>query len=73
MITNRNLGFFMALLVKYLASVAGDPGLIPGSGRSPGQGNGKPLQYYYQENSMDRGAWQPTVHGFAKSWTQLTQ
>ena len=37
---------------------AGDPGLIPGSGRSPGEGNGNPLQYSYMENPMDRGAWQ---------------
>ena len=36
---------------------AGDPGLIPGSGRCPGEGNGNPLQYYYLENPMDRGAW----------------
>ena len=35
----------------------GDPGLIPGSGRSPGEGNGNPLQYYCLENTMDRGAW----------------
>ena len=39
-----------------------DPGSIPGSGRSPGEGNGKPLQYSCQENSMDRGAWWATVH-----------
>ena len=50
---------------------AGDPGLIPGSGRFPGEGNGNPLQYSCLENSMDRGAWQPTVHGVAKSQTQL--
>ena len=73
MITNRNLGFFSGSAGKVSAFSAGDPSLIPGSGRSPGQGNGKPLQYFYQENSMDRGAWQPTVHGVAKSWTQLTQ
>ena len=45
---------------------AGDPGLIPGLGRSPGEGNGYSLQYSYLENSMDRGA---TVNGVAKSWT----
>ena len=39
----------------------GDPGLIPGSGRSPGEGNGNPLQYCFLENSMDRGAWRATV------------
>ena len=42
---------------------AGDPGSIPGSGRSPGEGNGHPLQYSRLENPMDRGAWQATVHG----------
>ena len=49
---------------------AGDLGSIPGSGRSP-EGNGYPLQYSGLENSMDRGGWQATVHGFAKRWTQL--
>ena len=48
---------------------AGDPGLIPGSGRSSGEGNGNPPQYSYLENSMDRGVWQATVHGVAKSQT----
>ena len=43
------------------AGDAGDAGLIPGSGRSPGEGNGKPLQYYYLGNPTDRGAWQATV------------
>ena len=42
---------------------AGDPGSIPGSARSPGEGNGNPLQYSCLENPMDRGAWQATVHG----------
>ena len=46
-------------------------GLISGSGRSPGWGNGNPLQYSCQENSMDRRAWLATVHGVAKSWTWL--
>ena len=45
----------------------GDLGLIPGLGRSLGEGNGYPLQYSGLENSMDRGAWQATVHGVAKS------
>ena len=49
----------------------GDLGLIPGSGRAPGEGKGYPLQYYGLENSMDREAWQPTVHGVAKSQTWL--
>ena len=51
---------------------AGDPGLIPGSGRSPGEGNGNPLQQYFLENAMDRRAWQATVHGVTKSWTRLS-
>ena len=48
---------------------AGDMGLIPGSGRSPGEGNGNPLQCSCLENSMDRGAWQAIVYGTAKSQT----
>ena len=44
----------------------GDVGLIPGLGRSPGGRNGNPLKYSYQEDSMDRGAWQAAVHGFAE-------
>ena len=48
-----------------------DVGLIPGSARSLGGGHGNPLQYFYLENPMDRGAWQATVHRVAKSWTQL--
>ena len=46
---------------------AGDVGSIPGSGRSPGGGNGNPLQYSFLENAMDRGAWQATAHGIAKN------
>ena len=57
---------------KESACNAGDPGLIPGWGRSPGEGNGNPLQHSCLENPMDRGAWQATVHGVAKSQTQLT-
>ena len=49
------------------AEDARDMGSIPGSGRSPGEGNGKPLKYSCLENSMHRGAWQATVHGVAKS------
>jgi len=49
----------------------GDPGSIPGSGRSPGEGNGNPLQYSCLENPMDGGAWQATVHGVSKSQTRL--
>ena len=47
----------------------GDPGSIPGLGRSPGEGNGNPLQYSCLENSMDGGAWWATVHGITKSPT----
>ena len=50
----------------------GDTCLICGSGRSPGGGNGNPLQYSCLENLKDRGAWQAMVHGVAKSWTQLS-
>ena len=59
-------------MVKNLACNAGDTGLIPGSGSSPGEGNGDPLQYSCLENPMDRGAWWATVHGGAKSWKGLS-
>ena len=51
---------------KESAYNTGDPGSIPRSGRSPGEGNGNPLKYSCQENFMDRGAWRATVHGVAK-------
>ena len=51
---------------KESACSEGDPGLIPGSERSPGEGNGNPLQYSCLENPMDRGAWQAAVHGVAR-------
>ena len=54
------------------AADRGDTGLIPRSGRSPGEGNGNPLQYTCLENPMDRGAWLATVHGVAESRTQLS-
>ena len=57
---------------KASAYNAGDPGSIPGSGRSPGEGNGSPLQYSCLENPMDRGAWWATIHGVAKSRTRLS-
>ena len=50
----------------------GDPGSIPGLGRSPGEGNGNPLQYYCLENPMDRGDWQATIYGVVKSQTRLS-
>ena len=55
--------------VEASACNAGDLGSIPGSGRSPGEGNGNPLQYSCLENPMDRAAWWATVHGVAKSRT----
>ena len=55
---------------KASACSAGDPGLIPGLGRSPGEGNGDPLQYSCLENPMGGGVWQATVHGVTKSRTQ---
>ena len=55
--------------VKASACNAGDPGSIPGSGRSPGEGNGNPLQYSCLENPMDGGAWWATVPRVAKSLT----
>ena len=61
-------------MVKNLPANAGDirdAGSIPGSGRSPGEGNGNRLQYSCLENPMDRGAWRAIVHGVTKSWTQL--
>ena len=61
------LGFPSSLADKESACNAGDPGLIPGSGRSPGEGNGYPLQYSGQENSMDC-----IVHGVAKSQMRLS-
>ena len=54
---------------KVSAYNAGDLGSIPESGRSPGEGNGNPLQYSCPENPMDRGAWWTTVHGITKSRT----
>ena len=53
---------------KESACNAEDPGSIPGSGRSPGEGSGKPLQHSCLGNPMDRGAWWATVYGVARSW-----
>ena len=58
--------------VKASACYVGDLGSIPGSGRSPGEGNGNPLQYSCLENPMDGGAWWATVHGIEKSRTRLS-
>ena len=57
---------------KESACTVGDPSSIPGSGKSPGEGNGNPLHYSCLENSMDRGAWQATVHGVINKWTWLS-
>ena len=54
---------------KESACNEGDLGSIPGSGRSPGEGNGNPLQYSCLGNLMNKGAWWTTVHGVTKSWT----
>ena len=63
------MGFLGGSVVKkkYLPANTGNVGLIPGSVRSPGEGNGNPLQYSCLGNPMDRGAWQATVHGLAES------
>ena len=73
-----NIGVHVSLSINVLTSPpgvtvvrnppasTGDPGSIPGSGRSPGEGNGNPLQYSCLENPMDRGAWRAAVHGVTK-------
>ena len=68
-----NLGFPGGSDSKELACNAGDLGSIPGSGRSPGEGNGNSLQYSCLENPMDRGAWWAIVHMVTKSQTRLTE
>ena len=62
----------VAQMVKQSACNAGDPGSIPGLERSPGEGNGNPLQYACLENPIDRGVWRATVHGVTKVWTRLS-
>ena len=62
----------MAQTVKESACNAADLVLIPVSGRSSEEGNGNPFKYSCLENFMDRGDWQATVHGIAKSWPQLS-
>ena len=64
-----NLGFPGGLDGKESVPDAGDPGCIPGSGRSPGEGNGYPLQCSCLENSMNGGAWWAAVHGVTKTQT----
>ena len=65
-------GFPCGSEVKASAYNMGDLGSIPGSGRSPGEGNGNPLRYSCLEDPMDGGAWWAAVHGVAKSRTQLS-
>ena len=71
------IGFGASQMVYWLKKKippanAGDAGLLSGSGRSPGEGNGNPLQYSCLENPMDRGAWWAIVHGGHKESTQLS-
>ena len=68
-VPQRCLGFPSGSVAKNLPANAGDIDLIPGSGGSPGGGNGNPLQYSYLGNSKDRGTWWATVHGVTKSQT----
>ena len=67
--THVNMGFPRGADGKESACNLGDRGLIRELGRSPGEGNGNPLQYYQLENPMDRGAWRATARGVAKSQT----
>ena len=60
-------------MVENLPANTGDPRLIPGLGRSPGEGNGNPLQYSCLGNPMNRGAWRATVHWVTKSETRLSE
>ena len=70
--------FFLTVSIRYWsdgkesACSAGDASLIPGWGRSPGEGNGNALQYSCLESPMDRGAWWASVHGIAKSQVRLS-
>ena len=66
------MGFLSGSGVKEFACNAGDTGSIPGSGRSPGDGNDYPLKYSCLENPMDRGARLATVHGVTKSHIRLS-
>ena len=70
---SHRVGHYWSDLATATAMRIRDTGSIPGSGRSPGEGNGNPLQYSCLENSMDRGAWQAEVHGVTKSQTQMSK
>ena len=65
-------GFPCGTVAKNLSAKAGDAGSVPESGRSPGEGNGNPLQYSCLGNPMDRGAWWAIAREVAKSWTRLS-
>ena len=67
--TSHNMGFPGGSDGKESTCNAGDTGLIPGSGRSPGEGNGNPFQYSCLDNCMDRGAWWATIHRVTNNWT----
>ena len=69
--SNNDMGFPGGSDSRESACNAGDLGSIPGLGRSPGEGNGNPLQYSCLENSIDRGAWWATVHGVTEQWYGL--
>ena len=71
-VLSRRPGLSWWLSGKESACNTGDPSLSSGSGRSPGEGNGNPLQYSCLEEPMDRGAWWAMVCGAAKSWTRLS-
>ena len=66
MVSKSKMGFPHSSVGKESACNTGDLGSIPGLGRSPGEGNGNPLQYSCLENPMDRGAWRAIVHGVAR-------
>ena len=68
-----SVGFPGGSVGKESTQSAGDVGLIPRSGRSPGGRHGNPLQYSRLENPMDRGAWSATVHRDTENWTWLKQ
>ena len=72
LMTIPTVGFLCGSVVKDSPANAGNLGSIPGSVRSPGEGNGNTLQYPCMGNPMDRGAWKALIHGVTKSWTQLS-
>ena len=71
MAVGNTVAFLMTSLVAHACRI-GDPSSVPELGRSSEEGNGNPLQYSCLDNPMDRGAWQATVHGVRKNWTQMS-